>query len=117
MGILQRAGGGSLSKSEPTEASLQIQKYGRRNPCKIDLAITAFEILKKAAEKGKVLGGTAADIYQTIVSIINDNQVGVLLNQETRDYISETWKDRWAFILQSQNQLVNWLFTLHAGGI
>jgi hypothetical protein len=117
LGILQRSGAGTLSKSELIEASLAIQQYGRRNPCKIDLGITAFEILKKATENGKVLGGSATDIYQSIVSIIKDNQAGVTLNQETRDYISETWKDRWAFILQSQNQLVNWLFTLHAGGI
>ncbi len=117
LGILQRSGAGTLSKSELIEASLAIQQYGRRNPCKIDLGITAFEILKKATENGIVLGGSATDIYQSIVSIIKDNQAGVTLNQETRDYISETWKDRWAFILQSQNQLVNWLFTLHAGGI
>ena len=34
-----------------------------------------------------------------------------------REFIDRSWKDRWESILQAQNQVVNWLFAVHGGGI
>jgi hypothetical protein len=34
-----------------------------------------------------------------------------------REFIDRSWRDRWQSILQVQNQIVNWIFTVHGGGI
>lgn len=39
------------------------------------------------------------------------------LNPEQRDYITRSWSNQWEFILQTQNQVVNWIFAVHGGGI
>ena len=40
-----------------------------------------------------------------------------VLTQEQRDYISATWKLKSEGIQRSQSQVMNWLFTVHGGGI
>ena len=39
------------------------------------------------------------------------------LTPNQREYIDTSWKNRWESILQAQNQVVNWLFAVHGGGI
>lgn len=39
------------------------------------------------------------------------------LTPTQREFIESTWKNRWESILQAQNQVVNWLFAVHGGGI
>lgn len=39
------------------------------------------------------------------------------LTPNQREFIDTSWKNRWESILQAQNQVVNWLFAVHGGGI
>lgn len=39
------------------------------------------------------------------------------LQPDQREYITRSWSSRWKFILQTQNQIVNWIFAVHGGGI
>lgn len=39
------------------------------------------------------------------------------ISQGQREFINRSWKDRWESIIQAQNQVVNWLFAVHGGGI
>lgn len=39
------------------------------------------------------------------------------LSQGQREYIEATWKNQWDSILQSQNQIIGWIFTLHGLGL
>jgi hypothetical protein len=39
------------------------------------------------------------------------------LSPNQREFIENSWKSRWDWILQTQNQVVNWIFAVHGGGI
>lgn len=39
------------------------------------------------------------------------------INEDQRAYVSAAWKNRWDWILHTQNQILNWIFAVHAGGI
>ena len=34
-----------------------------------------------------------------------------------REFIDVSWRNKWDGIMQSQNQVVNWVFAVHGGGI
>src|SRR6267154_2064343 len=38
-------------------------------------------------------------------------------NIEQKQYIDTQWKGQWDGVLQSQNHVVNWLFTINTGGL
>jgi hypothetical protein len=37
--------------------------------------------------------------------------------QSQTDFITESWKNRWDGVISSQNQALNWLFTMNTGGV
>jgi hypothetical protein len=37
--------------------------------------------------------------------------------QNQIDFITESWKSRWDGVISSQNQALNWLFTMNTGGV
>jgi hypothetical protein len=39
------------------------------------------------------------------------------LSPNQREFIDSSWKNRWESILQAQNQVLNWIFAVHGGGI
>ena len=42
------------------------------------------------------------------------------MNDPTRDqisYIDSLWRNKWEGVIQAQNQVINWLFAVHGGGI
>lgn len=39
------------------------------------------------------------------------------LTEEQRTHIDTTWRAKWDGIVQAQNQVLNWLFAVHGGGI
>ena len=39
------------------------------------------------------------------------------LNPDQREYIDVTWRNKWDSIIQNQNQVLNWIFAVHGGGI
>src|SRR5947208_11119942 len=39
------------------------------------------------------------------------------LSSSQREFIDTSWKNKWDSILQAQNQVLNWIFAVHGGGI
>ena len=39
------------------------------------------------------------------------------LTPQQQQFIGESWRNRWDGVLQSQNQALNWLFTMNTGGV
>ena len=37
--------------------------------------------------------------------------------QDQASYVNSLWRDKWEGVIQAQNQVVNWLFAVHGGGI